>query len=268
MITLARIYCKNNYRYWIVKYQNERTGNDYPYTYTDKDYDLFPRYLVLAYLLKKIDLLVGRKFKTFTGCVSELLNAASYPDNEPNDKIKLTKEDEKRNYREFILSLNQNEVANLAVKRLSYRKKLGKHESEKIRKRLLEKWNYSGYWYPIDGNYRDDALFLPEKYIAPFEKEITAIIQSISLKRFYAIDECGDDYRNSISDFTLSLYDGSEKFCCDNTFDWVVYGSHESTISFGGEKLIPQIKELLKDYESIFNIWEDLHVSDKISTDN
>lgn len=256
MITLARMYCEDNWRFWIVKYQNERTGNDFPYTYTDEDYNMFPRYLVLAAISKGVDMLVGQKFKSFNSCMHGLLNAADYPDDESNERSKATKEDEKRKYREFVLSFNENELAATVVKRLVFQRKLRPVESAKIRKRLAEKWDYEGSWYPVDGKPHDGALYLMEKYVAPFEKEIVGIIQSISMNRYYTIDGCGDDYKHSISGFSLSLYNGSETLCCDDMLAWIVYGSHESTISFGGDRLIPQIKELLKDYENKFDVWE------------
>jgi hypothetical protein len=35
-----------------------------------------------------------------------------------------------------------------------------------------------------------------------------------------------------------------------------VYGSHESTLTFGGEKLVSKIKELFRGNEDKFNQWE------------
>jgi len=258
MITLAQKYCKDNYRYWIIKYQNERTGNNYPYTYTDEYYDLFPRYLALAAILKEVDLLVGQKFKDFDRCMQKLLNAADYPDNEPNEKIRLPKEDEKRKFREFILGLDENTLAKTEVKGTGYRKKLGKYESDKIRKKLREHWSYNGRWYPLAEKPGNDVLYVMEKYIIPFEREIVEIIRTISQKRYYTLDECGDDYKHSISNFTIPwyMYNGSEILCCDDTLGWIVYVSHEDTISFGGDELITQVKELLHGYESKFNVWE------------
>ena len=257
MITLTRMYCKDNYHFWHVKYFNERTGSDYPhYSYTDKDYTIFPRYLVLAAISKEVDLLVGRKFKSFNSCIQALLSAADYAENETNEKSKVTKEDEKRKYREFILSFNESALNNTVVKRLGANRKLSDIESAKIRKKLAEKWGYDRYWYPLDGKPHTGALFLMDEYVTPFEEEIVDFIQAISLNRFYTIAEGRHDYKHPISEFTLSLYDGTEKICCNDTFEWVVYASHEGTISFGGEKLVPKIKEILKPYESKFNLWE------------
>ena len=121
----------------------------------------------------------------------------------------------------------------------------------------MDKWGYDGCWYPINGgDSPTNAFFLMTKYVLPFERSIIAVIKGISLKKYYAIDESGDDYKYSIDNFNLHLYHGTEIFCCDDTFQWVVYGSHEGTLSFGGNNLLPQLRVLLKDYKEKFNIFE------------
>jgi hypothetical protein len=263
LITLARNYCRDNWDYWIDRYQKERTGNNYPYTYTDNDYDLFPRYLKLAAISRGVELLVGRKHKTLKCCVQFLLGAADFKDaaadNVKNTVGKDAIADETRKYREFILSFDENKLVNINVKRLPYKRILEKQESAKIRAVLLHKWGYTGAWYPISSAEKPNhVLFLMTKYVIPAENEIVNFIKSISKSKYYEIRECGNDYKKAIKYFNLSLYDGDglEKFCCDETFEWAVYGSHESTLTFGGEKLVFKIKELFRGHENKFNQWE------------
>jgi hypothetical protein len=204
-------------------------------------------------------LTAGQKLKSFNDCVQELLKAANYQGasvtNLKNETGKLAFDDEKQKYYEYILSISESNLASTELERPIYRKKLNEYEAKKIRKKLLINWNYNGcYWCPLADVAPVCALFLMDEYVLPFEENIIDIIKSISLNKFYAIDEMGDDYKHSIDTFNLSsLY---ETICCDDTFEWVVYRSHESTISFGGEKLIPKIKELLKRYEDKFNVME------------
>ena len=61
LITAARTYLKSNHSYWATRYSKERTGNDYPYTYTDNDYNLFPRYNMLSAILDRVELLPGEE---------------------------------------------------------------------------------------------------------------------------------------------------------------------------------------------------------------
>jgi len=259
IITLAQKYCDDNYRYWVEKYQKERTGNDYPYTYTENDYNLFPRYIKLGLISKGVDLLVDQQFKSFEDCVQSLLNAADFQGNSTtqlsNEVGKFASEDEKLKYQKYILNFSESNLLTTLVEHSIYRKKLDEQEAKKIREKLLEKWNYSGsYWYPLIDTPLVSVLFLMDEYVLPFEKNIIDIVKSISLCKFYAIDEIGDDYKYSLNTFNLSsLY---ETMCCDDTFEWVIYRSHEGTIAFGGEKLISQVKEILKHCKNKFNVLE------------
>ena len=261
LITLARNYCKDNYFYWMNKYEQERTGSDFPYAYTDADYNIFPRYNKLSAISRGVDLLVGRKYKSFNLCQQSLISAADFGDpfvdNPRNDIEKMAMEDEKHKYQEFILSHNENDLLNMEVKRIKYKRLLTKYESKKVRKVLSAKWGYDGCWYPIRGSdIPANVLFLMTKCLSPFEQSIIDLIKGISLNKYYAIDESRNDYKHSIKNFNLELYQGSEVFCCDDTFEWAVYWSHEGTVSFGGDKLLPEIRELLKDYKEKFNIFE------------
>jgi len=256
---LARNYCHDNFCYWYDKYQNKRFNNDYPNAYTDKDYDLFSRYIKLRSILKGLDLLTGWKYKTLNSCVQSLLEAADYQENLLCNQTTSNAEaaaimDEKRKYQEFILSLSESDLMKASVKNIAYKKKLGKHEAEKVRKELHVKWNYNGdYWCPLIGVEPIKTLFLMKKNIIPFKKDIIDKVMHISKRRYYEIEETGDDYKYSIHSFDLDLY---ETICCDNTFSWVVYGSHENTISFGGELLIQKIESLFSHCEDILNKWE------------
>jgi hypothetical protein len=61
LITAARRYCEDNHSYWANRYANERSGADFPaYSYSEGDYDLFPRYNVLAAILAQVEVLVER----------------------------------------------------------------------------------------------------------------------------------------------------------------------------------------------------------------
>ena len=47
-----------------------------------------------------------------------------------------------------------------------------------------------------------------------------------------------------------------ETIFTDKTFEWVVYGSHESTIAFGGIWLVDFIKKLFANRKDKLNRWE------------
>ena len=53
----------------------------------------------------------------------------------------------------------------------------------------------------------------------------------------------------------LIEYSAAECFYTDKDFSWAIYFSHEATVSFAG-RIVPKIKELLKDEEAHWNRWE------------
>src|SRR5437762_1138971 len=69
LITAARRYCQENFSYWANRYSNERSGSDFPtYSYSDRDYDLFPRYNVLAAILAQVEMQVGKTYQEPMSC--------------------------------------------------------------------------------------------------------------------------------------------------------------------------------------------------------
>ncbi len=70
LITKARRYCMENYDYWTKKYQNEMSGNNIPYS--QKDYNIFPRYNALEAILGGVLTIVGKEFSCFEECKAEL----------------------------------------------------------------------------------------------------------------------------------------------------------------------------------------------------
>jgi hypothetical protein len=52
-------------------------------------------------------------------------------------------------------------------------------------------------------------------------------------------------------------HDRLEKYYFDQSFDWVIYMSHENTIAFGGMTIINQLKNAWSDWEKNINQWEE-----------
>ena len=67
-VTLARRYCKKDYEFWFKEYGDKRSGNDYPYTYTDEYYNLFSRYNVLNVILLEVETLTEGEFSSLPDC--------------------------------------------------------------------------------------------------------------------------------------------------------------------------------------------------------
>lgn len=72
-------------------------------------------------------------------------------------------------------------------------------------------------------------------------------------QRIYQITEDRIDYEIEFDSFDVNLY---ETIVSDNSFKWVIYGSHEGTLTFGGVKLVDFVKSLFLDKQEKLNKWE------------
>jgi hypothetical protein len=258
LITLARRYCQDNYSYWAEKYSQERTGNDFPCTYSDTDYNLFPRYKVLSAILSSVETLTGQDFQNIESCQNDLKIMAftaksTFTTGQQNDIEKHAIEDECRKFAEYIGNLSSNDLIN--VEPLPYKRRMKEDESLQIRSRLLEKWNYDGdYWDPLVDNSPRKVVFLRKKSITDNDfTQIIEFIRRISQPHLYQVTEEGNDAE---IEFSLFHPDSYETIYFDKTFEWVVYGSHESTITFSGGTLLNFIEQLFSDRKEKLNNWD------------
>jgi hypothetical protein len=276
LITKARRYCTENFSYWSKKYQAEMSGNNNPYS--NNDYNLFPRYNTLNTILQGVEVIVGKDFESFEQCKEELkrIGNESHSINtiESNKELhllgkmskffgksgKLNKieknaiQDERRKFIEFIDSTNLESL--IDVEPLPYERKLDEEESELIREQLLKIWNFDGdYWEPLESKSPKPTIFLMnDNFNETDKKEIeSSIKEHLNSDKLFVITEDRIDYEVEVSLLDIGLY---ETIICDNTFEWVVYGSHESTTAFGGEFLINKLNQLFESRKDKLSKWE------------
>jgi|GEM_PF-882291 len=258
LITAARRYCQDNHSYWADKYSKKRTGDDFPYTYTDNDYNIFPRYNVLSAILDSVETIVGHNYQSIETCKNDLkdfgLNANNLFTTGEHNSISLNAMQEER--KKFIAFIEKIALENLTlVEQLPYRRRLTKGESDQVRQVLLEKWNFEGnHWEPLEELSPKPTIFLMKENITDSDYEqITQSIQQNSDTKLFEITE---DVSDAEIEFSLFHPDCYETIYCDKSFDWIVYGSHESTIAFGGVWLLDIIQNLYADRQDKLNRWE------------
>jgi len=277
LVTKARRYCLENHKTWTDRYNSERTGNNFPYTYSKSDYNLFPRYQVLSAILQGIETLVGRDFDNFEDCKGELILIGK--NSHTIDTIKSNKElhllgrrsnlvrlskrmnrtskkaiqDERNKFIHFIKTTNQTNISN--IEPLPHERKLNDKEANHIRNKLLNIWNYDGdYWEPLESKSPKQTVFIMSDYLTESDKqEIIFEIKKITKdKFFYILTEDLVDYELELSLLNMELY---ESIICDSSYEWVVYGSFESSIAFGGELLIEKINTIFEHRTELLNKW-------------
>lgn len=257
LITAARRYCKDNYTYWANRYAKERSGSDFPeYAYSDKDYDLFPRYNVLAAILGEVEMLVGKSFPALLSCRETLAHighaAQSLFTLSDNPIEAAAIQDEREKFIHYVETITPEELTKITP--LPYRRRLNENERENVRQHLLDRWNYDGdYWDPLVEKSPGNILFLAKMHLSDADYQaIKDYICSHSTPYLLEITEEATDTEITCSEFHPDCY---ETAYCDYSYDWLLYGSYESTITFAGEQLLSFIRQLFAGREQLFNQW-------------
>jgi hypothetical protein len=257
--TAIRRYCIDySSFYWgkyyeIVSAGTERSGSGY----TDEALYIFPRYNLLDAILIEVESYSSEDFQTleemkhfFCLIAIETENESTKPrDNEVERKAI---DEERKALCKFIEQLTEQDLS--SVEPLFYRRVLSKKESDSIWEKLSSRWQISKwYWFPLAIEKPENVEGFQDTY---FEKEIgaeklRAILQNHKVEKVYEIREYGADYELELSVFE-PYYSGAEGFWCDETFDWIIYASHESSITIGGW-LLPEIQNIWTNWEE--RIW-------------
>lgn len=259
LITSARRYCQDNHAFWTTKYAQERTGSDFPYTYSDNDYDLFPRYNVLFAILDRVEFLVEQPYPDFQACKNELKDIGHtantvFTTGEQNNIASRAMLEERFKFVRFVESTSIDSLK--LIVRLPYRRRLKEEESNNVRKNLLDKWGYDGeLWEPLQNKSPEQTLFIMKGNLTDSDCErISHTIKEKASSRLFEITEDNKDAVIDISEFDLDCY---ETIYCDNSFQWVVYGSHESTVAFGGAWMLDFIEQLYSDRKELLNKYDE-----------
>jgi hypothetical protein len=255
IITLARRYCTENYTLWANKYSMGKSGNNNPYS--DNDYNIFPRYNAIDAILKGVETIVGKSFIDIENCKSELKAIGQncqtlFTTGKLNEISKKAIQEERKKFNDFIDIITDEQLE--TVEPLPYRRRLLESEANEVRKKLLKNWNFDGgYWEPLTPCCIKPFIFFNKENLSEHDfKIIKDIILCFQDNTIYEISEQRYDYEIAKSEIDIDCY---ETIYTNKNFEWIIYGSHEGTIAFGGEWLLAQLDKKLGDKRELKNKW-------------
>ena len=156
------------------------------------------------------------------------------------------------------------------VEPLPYRRMLRSEEARVVWERAVKTWDLDGFgrgWYPISGPPRPPVAFafeaeLFETFMVE-DKAANKLIEILSahhvgyIFQFSEFSPRGvdDDYFYPDSEIELAgywwpEYGGLEKLYFSQAMDWMIYTSHEGSITVHGQWLIDAIKAIWPDWEA------------------
>jgi hypothetical protein len=259
--TAARRYCLERYALWAGRYAEiVRRGADRGRDgcrYTPEALATFPRYNVLNAIRVELERIDPGELRDFDAAKTRVLRAGETANDDFTRKPigaidQRATSEERAAFRGYIAGLAPADLS--AVEPLPSRRVLAPDESEAVWSRLRDRWQIpAGYWYPLtDGTLAGvvgfDALAFGEA-VPP--ARLQGILGRREVERVWELREHGPEYEQDVSLFDPH-YNGAEGYWSSGALDWIVYASHESSVTVGGW-MLEEVKALWPAWQA--HVW-------------
>lgn len=239
--TAARRFCANQHYRWSLEYMSlckaglDRVGS----SYSEAAYALFPRYRLDEAIELEVERFTGLEFPSLEKTREMLIEAGACAlsilsrEFQYSSLACVSLRDEFKTFELYIKGLDPAQLS--SIEPLAYRRVLRDLESEELREKLRTTWGAAGYWYPL-------AKCALDTNVIAFHEELwnqrngTALLfkamQERAVERCFLLREGPTDYELDRA-LMNPIYSGDESFATSD-FEWLVYSSHESSISVAG----------------------------------
>lgn len=243
IFNFARKYCIDRHNYWTEEYEKLRqAGQDCDGSkYTSAALDTFPRYNIMAAILNEIESIDYDDLPTFCELQKLLVLAGDTAENDFTSKpISHIESDAINDERlRFINQINSLGRENIPEsEKLPYRRTLSNDEIKSLWRLVEDRWGASRgeYYFPLKEPKKASLIAFPA---ASFESEFSpcrlqALLREASVDRIFELREYGEGNYLIDVDIWEPCYDGAEGFWFSQSCDWILYASHEGTITIGG----------------------------------
>ena len=258
--TAARRYCEARFSEWVQVYEdlqrneNWRVENLFKpgWDYSEAAYKTFPRYRVAKNTRieverlrvdPRVSLSEMRKFLLEASVKAEAALHAELK----NKLAQAVIHEEAEDFRVYVEALTPRDLAQVAP--LPYRWVLSKQDSERLWDGLRRTWSIGDdYWFPLkQGAMPPNILPFHTDYFDSINGQdiLRDALRKHSVSTVFLLHEFGDpDYEVELGIFEPGYRDGGEQYSTSVQSDWIVYASHESSITVGGEWLIDVFRKL------------------------
>ena len=256
--TLARRYCLDRHSFWCQRYSEiARAGRDRQYDgYTTEALQTFPRYNVLNAIRVELERLEPAELADVENTRSLLVLVGESAEDEftrrPIGEIdRSAMADERETFCRYIRERTLYDLQ--AVEAMPYRRVLTAEESKSIWSHVRTRWQIAeGYWYPLA------ACTLPGVVAfkaGAFEEAVPYwmlqnALAARGIGRVWELREYGPEFEQDVSLFE-PYYNGAEGFWSSGDLDWLIYASHESSVTVAGW-LLPELKAMWPSWQSHF----------------
>ena len=133
---------------------------------------------------------------------------------------------------------------------------LSDDEAKRLWSRLRQAWQITdGYWYPLVESSNETVAAFQD---GPFYEAVSSqLLQSIlgahGIERTWELREFGPEYEQDVA-LLNPYYNGAEGYWSSGELDWIVYASHENSVTVGGW-LLEEIKSVWPTWNEKIWIW-------------
>lgn len=211
--------------------------------YSAEEYRTFPRYIVLEAILDGVEVLVPEGFKNVEILRDALIEAASSENlmtRPPSASIELeTRNDERAKFARYIKTISADDLYD--VEPLHYRRKLRDEEAAVVRGALERRWKADlDCWYPLSE--KPDGIDVEAFPVSSFERavgyhQLEEMLSRRGITRVFQMQEGGCegyeiDVAGTAPQYAVKNFD--ETWWTDKEVSFIIYASHESSITIGG----------------------------------
>lgn len=256
--TMARRHCIERHAFWAEAYrQLDVTGaarkpvDKLKWEYTQQAYVTFPRYLVWEAILNEVERLEPGFSSSLDEFRHELVAAGQRAQTMMTTNTALPSvagtamAEEREAFRKFVLSVLEGQLE--GVEPLAMRRGFDAKELQRVWAIVNQRWDVTTqhHWWPL----REGVL--PSAVIAFhtdwFDDEKIAALRDVLIDHGVAVvwelREFGEwGCEQSVRAFDPT-YNGEEGYWTSAGTEWLVYASHESSITLGGEWLLQAFRQ-------------------------
>jgi len=242
--TAARQYCQDRWSFWVRRYKERAIGVDHP-----EAQNMYPRYNVLAAILVDVESVEPDDVDTVDALRSVLVMAGQTAEDAftraPQSAIAArAMQEERALFSAYVCDLSLHDVA--AIEPLPYHRSLSPAEHTQLWSQLRKRWGLreGGYWHPLIGEDLPPHVVAFQQ--AWFDHAVPPAVLQGTLRQHgvahvWELREFGPEYEIDLDDLEPAS-NGAEGYWTAGDMDWLVYASHESSITVAGAWLIAALK--------------------------
>ena len=120
-------------------------------------------------------------------------------------------------------------------------------KASELRERLLTRWEVGkDRWPPLGSPVSSDLLYLEGALEDEVAAQLTALLQQKAAGTIYVFDTVEGIFSSFIGQIFPDLAQ-DDTYWFDERMEWIIYKSHHNTITFGGDWLIKNVRDIFRE---------------------